>query len=197
MLTIAIDAGHPSREGDTGAVSACGRIIESEYTIRIARLLAHHLDCCDELEVHLVREDEDEVMDIPTRVVRADALEADLVLSIHVDAGPHKGYSGAHAIYWPGNSEGEQVARQIAGAFPPALRRSSKPSPAFETLWPRARNVLGAYPMTAVLVECGYATNPDDVDALVEDTVQSQIVGALAQGIRLFRQLREARWLKA
>lgn len=194
-LTVAIDPGHPSHKGDTGAVSVDGRILESDYTIHIARMLLRHLQCIDEaLDVHLLRTVNDEVVSIAERAMKADALDADLVVSVHVDSALDKSYRGAHAIYWPTNKDGKAVADVVADSFPPALR--ARPSPATTELWPRAVNVVGAYPMTCVLVECGYASNLGDVEALVEPTVQDQIVGALAQGVRHFRQRREAHWLK-
>jgi N-acetylmuramoyl-L-alanine amidase len=49
--------------------------------------------------------------------------------------------------------------------------------------------VIGAYQQPTVLVEMGFATNEDDVKALCETIVQVQIVGAIRQGLLLFRQL--------
>ena len=196
MLTIALDPGHPSNDGDTGSVSACGRIVECDYTLHIVRQLRTALQA-DPIPATpvLLRCRNDEVVAVSERARRATEAGADLVVSVHVDSSVHTSYRGAHVLYWPGNSVGEAVAGQIASSWPAVLRRAGRGSPAHENLWPRARNVLAAYAETAVLAECGYASHPADVDALVEDTVQDQIVGALMQGIRHFRQLRETRWL--
>jgi len=197
VLTLAIDPGHPSHDGDTGSVSTCGRIVEPDYTIHIARLL-HHAIAVRELPITqvLLRERNDEVVSVAERARRATDAGADLVLSIHVDAWHEPTYQGAHILYWPSNRDGKRIADQIAAAWPPILRRRHDGYAAHAHLWPRTYNVLEAYEQTSILCECGYASNPRDVDALVEDTVQDQIVGALLQGIRLFRQMREAHWLR-
>lgn len=195
-LTVAIDAGHPSWPGDTGAQSACGRVVECNYTLAIARRLHHLVEVSDEdINPAMLRTGADEVLSVSDRAYRADELGADLVLSIHVDNGAHVNYRGASILFWPGNSTGQSIANQIASSWPPVLRRSPRGSPAHEHLWPRARNVIGTYRQTAILAECGYASNPANVDALVEESVQAQIVGALMQGLRLCRQLRDAHWL--
>lgn len=197
MHTVALDPGHPSSPGDTGAQSSCGRIVECDYTISIVRMLKTAIESTGEpLEPVLLRTRNDEVVKVSERARRATDAGAELVLSVHVDSWVSPAHRGGTALYWPGNEDGRVIADQIASSMPPALRRSSRGSPAHHHLWPRARNVLGAYQQTAVLLECGYASNPDDVAALLEPSVQVQIVGALMQGLRLFRQMREAHWLK-
>lgn len=198
MVVVAGDPGHPSFFGDTGAKSADGRIVECDYTIHIARMLLAACENEPGVDMHLLRTRNDEVVKVSERARRAEDFGADLVLCVHVDSSPTD-VSGASVIHWPGNRVGALVGSQIAHSWPAILRRTSKTYPAYDDgpqAWPRARNVLQCYPQTAVLVECGYASNKNDVDALVEETVQVQIIGALMQGIRCFRQLTETPWLK-
>ena len=193
LTNVAIYAGHPSHPGDTGATSPCGRIVEPRYTIRIGRQLLAALQAEPGVTPVMLRTGDDEVVAVSERARRATAAGAHLVVSIHVDSWDDTSWHGASVIHWPGNQLGATVADEIASSWPAVLRRVTHGYPALEKDWPRARNVLRGYPQTAVLAECGYASHSRDVDALVQEAVQAQIVGALVQGVRYFCQRHEAR----
>lgn len=194
-ITVGVDPGHPSYEGDTGAMSVCGRIVECDYTIHIGRQFKAALDSEPGVFPHMLRSRNDDVIPVSGRAKAAESACVDIVVCIHVDSAPDTSRHGASVFYWPGNDIGSAVASQIAHAWPATLRRTTRAYAAEGQDWGRVRNVLGAYSQTAVLVECGFASNAHDVDALVESCVQIQIVGALVQGIRLFRQRAVAPWL--
>lgn len=192
-LLIACDPGHPSYEGDHGGgTSPCGRIVECDYTMHIARMLNTSLESEHDIGLHLLRTRNDEVVSLKERGNRASYANADLVLSIHVNSAPSPSWSGGIIFYWPGNAIGAKVAEQIAHSWPASLRRDPpRVEKADPHMYPGVWAVLGAYEQTAVLAECGFATNRHDVDLLVEPTVQEQIVGALRQGIHRFKQISE------
>jgi N-acetylmuramoyl-L-alanine amidase len=192
-LIIACDPGHPSYKGDMGGgTSPCGRIVECDYTMHIARMLNTSLASENDIGLHLLRSRNDEVVSLKERGKRASSVNADLVLSIHVNSAPNSSWSGGIIFYWPGNVVGAKVAEQIAHSWPASLRRDPPTvEMADRHMYPGVWAVLGAYEQTAVLAECGFATNRHDVDLMVEPTVQEQIVGALHQGIRRFKQISE------
>jgi len=199
MPLIAIDPGHPSYPGNTGCQSADGRLVECDYNIGIARMLKREVEQQEGLSAVLLRTRNDEVVTVKSkpdsRRQRAIDAEADFVLSIHVDSWHAPTRRGATILYWPGNDVGRQVAGQIASSWPPLLRRTDKGVPADMVRYKRAHYIVGAYAQTAVLCECGFASTPHDLNALCEPTVKDQIVGAMMQGLLLFRQLCEASWL--
>jgi N-acetylmuramoyl-L-alanine amidase len=188
ITTVAIDPGHPSRPGRPGAVSPCGKIVEHKYVMGPARMLNSALTREPGFAPMLLRHNENEVVSVPERAKIATEARADIVVSLHVDASKDRKRQGCTILYWPGNEITRQVAHQISLSFPPVLRTWGERA-ARERDWPRAARVIGAYQQPTVLVEMGFATNEDDVKALCETIVQVQIVGAIRQGLLLFRQL--------
>jgi N-acetylmuramoyl-L-alanine amidase len=138
----------------------------------------------------LLRHGDGEVISVPARAMHAADAKADIVVSLHVDSSVDPTRHGSTSLYWPGNKVGQRIAKQIALAWPPVLRRDFKSRPATKKQWKDANYVIGCYKnVTAVLVEFGFGSNPRDVIALCEDTVHAQMINAILQGLLLFRQM--------
>lgn len=182
VVRVGIDAGHPSRKGDHGAVSECGAIVECDYTMAIARRVYADMALADGIRPTLIRTRDGKVMSLRERAAVAEQARCDLVISIHVDSVAQKARRGATILHWPGNPTTKAVADCIAGAWPPSLRSGGSGRAATE-LWPDVRAVLGAYRCDCILTECGFASNAGDVEALKDTVVQRQIVGAIKQGL--------------
>jgi N-acetylmuramoyl-L-alanine amidase len=193
MLTIAIDPGH----GGESKGAVVPELVEADYVINFARFLALRLKhSAEPFEVHLLRERNDETVSLAERGRRSKEIGADLVVSIHVNAGPDQRQGGAMAFYWPGNEHGWEVCDAWLRAMPPPLytaRRSFAADPSLpgDEWLSRARNVLEPHECTSVLWELGYCTNKKDLDALLDPATQSAMVSACLVGLARFRQLAE------
>jgi N-acetylmuramoyl-L-alanine amidase len=163
----------------------------------MGRRLLRELDSTPRVDAFLLRTGDGEVISVPERASIAAKGKADLVVSLHVDAWKNPATYGGTILYWPTNSVTCAIANQIASSWPPVLRRTRGGSPATKKDYPQAYNVICTYGrLDTVLCEMGFASNVDDVAAMLEDSVQAMIIGAIKQGILLRVQHLEAGHLK-
>lgn len=182
-LVVALDAGHPSKPGRPGCVSPCGRIVEHEYTWVFVERLAKAVEAEPCMRAMKLRPGRNEPVTVPDRARVATAAGAHIVVSVHVDYGPDPEWHGATILHWPGNMRTRAIADVIAGSWPMQLRRSTRGIGASSD-YPRARYVLGCYAQDAILVETGFASNPRDVESLLDKLMLRQMTGAIMQGLR-------------
>lgn len=211
-LRLLIDPGHG---GDPGAV--IDGVRECDINLQVGLALWYALDglanhAVDErarwpLVAYMTR-DRDTTLSIDGRVAIAKDVGADLVIHLHCDAAYREtkvtdldtgemhiereldeSRSGLHTLYWPGNNIGGETAAAIAAASLIA----GEPGRVYEANsdWPRARLLMGAFPMDCVLVEMGYLTDPDDRAALQREAVQRSIVAACIAGVTRYLELRD------
>lgn len=174
-----LDPGHGGV--NTGVVT--DHAMEKEVTLDICNhareVSGNTIRCTRYAEVYRTRRQ---------RVLRAESSGVDLVINVHCDSGP-KNWRGANVFYWHGNEYGKRVATAIAEHMPEELH-TGRIWVADAKLWPRVNAVLRDYPMTAVLVECGYMTNEEDLKALLDPKIQRQIAEALIAGADVPRRRR-------
>ena len=168
---VMLDPGHGGE--NTGVVA--GGHMEKEITLAICKAarkaVGSSIRCTRYAEVYRTR---------AQRVERSKAWGTKLVISVHCDSGP-KSWHGANVFYWSGNDYGKRVATAIAEHMPKSLY-TGRIWTADKKLWPRVNAVLRDYPMTAVLVECGYMTNVDDLKVLSSPSTHSQLAEAILAG---------------
>ena len=92
LSTVVIDAGHGGK--DPGAVSRDGKFYEKTFTLDIARRLSEKIEAgCPGVKVVLTR-DSDKTVALNDRAVIANKENADLFISIHINAAPKTGPNG-------------------------------------------------------------------------------------------------------
>lgn len=96
VRTIVVDAGHGGK--DFGAVGIHGAK-EKDITLDIARRLASRLERDGRYRIVLTRSG-DETMPLARRVEMADAADADLFVSIHVNALPNRNVNAIETYYF-------------------------------------------------------------------------------------------------
>lgn len=106
---IVIDPGHGG--ADPGAISASG-VREKTVTLKAARLVREELRRVGRYNVVLTR-DRDESIRLRDRVALARAADADLFVSLHADANPHKGVRGA-SVYTLSEKASDAEAAALA-----------------------------------------------------------------------------------
>lgn len=119
---------------------------------------------------------------------------ADLVISIHANAAVNQAARGCMVFYRYGDAVSREIAAEIQHTAPEALRRAAGPYPATQEEWPRVWNVLTPHDgRAAVLVECGFLTNPQDAAALKSPEVIAGVVASMVGGVRRAMELQAAR----
>ena len=182
---LIIDAGHGGEDG--GAVSADG-LRESAVNLDIAlrlRELARFLG----VQTVMTRETEDldypgaakttaarKKWDTRQRVALANGVEGGVLISIHQNCYPTKGPHGSQVLY-AGTEEskrlGELLHANLVQALDPENRRVAEPI--------RSSIYLMAHvKCPAVLVECGFLSNPQESGLLATDSYKLKIAAVTA-----------------
>jgi N-acetylmuramoyl-L-alanine amidase len=187
---VAIDAGHG---GDADRGTCHNGVVEAVVALALAKALAVDISHGQSFVPVLTRQ-EDQAVSHAQRGDIAKQAKADLAISIHVNAHADPSIKGGICFHWPYNATGQEVARQIATAWPEPLHRKQRNVIAAESGedWlVDVRGVLNDYAMTAVLVEVGHATNPIDAAAILQSSVQRGMIAAIECGLARFQQLME------
>lgn len=191
-VVLILDAGHGGEDG--GAVSATGTPesqINLDIVLKMNDILglygtAPKLLRSEDISLHdpgAVTLREKKVSDLKNRVAAVQAEEQATVISIHQNSYPDSRYSGTQTFYAP--TEGsEELARHIQNAIQQTLQtenaREVKQIP--ETIY-----FFNHIDCRAVLVECGFLTNPAE-EALLKDDAYQKKLAALLSSVWLTRE---------
>lgn len=177
MLVI-LDPGHGSPDG--GAVSCSGRL-ESDINLEIAlRLddLMHFIGYNTVLTRHTGESvytqgntiSEKKISDMRNRVELINNTQNAIVISIHQNYFSNGKYSGAQ-VFYRDTPESKDLATQLQNAFVKTLNPGSKrQSKRGEGIY-----LLEKVKCPAVLIECGFLSNPEEDFLLQEDAYQKKI----------------------
>ena len=181
-MTIVVDPGHGGR--DPGARGLC-KLPEKTVNLSVAKKLAALLKQRG-ATVRVTRND-DRFITLENRSKFAEKHRADLFVSIHSDAAKRKGARGATVYIARGAS---QHSKHAGKAIATALGRAGLKSLGVRTAGFR---VLVDHPRPAVLVECGYMTNPTEARQLATASHQQKLAEAICEGITTTLSARAAR----
>lgn len=186
-MIVAHDPGH-GHDGDEGC--AHHGLFEAPQALAFAHSIADGVRWAD----HRLLRTDDRGARYGERAAEAKRIGAQLVLLHHVNASDHPEVRGLMAFYDPGDPLGLEAASAIARAAPKSLYRGGA-TPATHLAWPRVLWCLQHYRalgLTAVLIEWGFATNPDDARYLLDLRSRPAIVVCAAAGIARAMELTHA-----
>lgn len=184
MPVLVIDAGHGGADG--GAVSLSG-VLESEINLDIALRMAALSDFIG-IEYTMTRESNDisypdsaksiakkKVFDQKHRVEQINKTSNAVLLSIHQNCYPHKSPFGPQSFYSKiggSDSLAELVQNSMNNALCPGNRRIAMPV---------AKDVFlfKSVNCPAVLVECGFVSNPTESKLLDTETYRLKIAAVI------------------
>ena len=183
--TVVIDAGHGGEDG--GAVSVSGAI-ESSINLAIALRLDAVLGLFgvptvllrdSDISLHDPHADtlrEKKVSDLKNRVASIEALENPTVISIHQNTFPDSKYRGAQVFYANGD-----LSLPLAQQTQMMLRRVLDPeNKRMPTAAPESVYLMSHISCKAILVECGFLSNPEEDRLLQTPEYQKKLAAALA-----------------
>ena len=149
---------------------------EKEVNLKIALLLEGELLAkgCQVLMTRRV----DRALSLNARADFANRHQADLFVSIHVNAAESESAEGMEVFSFPGSVKGQQIAHAV-------LRSMLATCPGHKDRGVKEANfaVLRLTAMPAVLVECEFMTNPQQLIFLAEPANQREIAMAIGGGI--------------
>lgn len=185
---VIIDAGHG--EPDGGCVGALGTI-EQEINLSVARKIAETLEAKN-IETLLTRSNslglwteksttirQKKVEDMNKRVEIMNKSKADLFISIHMNSYPNSSTHGIRIFYDRNHEEIKPLAEniqkrmaEITGADTSGIK------PADRTLF-----LLKKTTMPAILIECGFLSNPVEEKKLMDSEYRSKLAWSISDAI--------------
>lgn len=185
---IVIDSGHGGEDG--GAVGNSG-VLEKDINLDIA-LKLKKMFTQNDFDVIMVREKDESIYDSSANTIR-DKKRSDLnnrlkmfnksqnnvVISIHQNKFTDSKYSGTQVFYSTKNPSSEKLAQSVRGAvvglIQPTNTRECKPAD---------KNIFLLYNATvpAIIVECGFLSNPQEEQLLNTDEYRENIAFSIYMG---------------
>lgn len=177
---LVIDPGHGGIDG--GAIAYNGQR-ESELNLSIA-LKLRDLASFYGLETRMTRQDEEPASDygdysereeLASRAALAESTEHAVLISIHQNFFPTSQPSGAQVLYGQGAESrrlGELTHQNLVAALQPENRRVAVPAP-------RDLYLTSHVSCPAILVECGFMSNLDDLLLLSDEQYQRSLAAVL------------------
>ncbi len=180
--TVVIDAGHGGFDG--GAVGTHTGTAEAGLNLAVAKLLSAELSARG-LLVLMTRENDaalgaSKQKDMAARREILRAENADLAVSIHMNRFSDSSVSGAMAYYMTGSEAGRTLAQRVIDSVCDATGRSRRLAN------PGDYYVLRESICPAVIVECGFLSNAEDEQKLLDPSYQSTLATAIAEGIAAY-----------
>jgi len=187
---IVVDPGHGG--GDGGAVSAEGTI-EKEINLEIGKFLRDYLSQAGALVVMTRTEDKDlafpetdglykrKVEDLKRRVEIARENQADLFISVHLNAIPSSRWYGAQTFYNPAMEANKKLAEAIQSELTRNLENTKRFAKADQDIY-----LLRTVACPAALVEAGFLSNPREAGLLNDRDYQRKVAGSIYEGILRF-----------
>ncbi|MDE6025081.1 MAG: N-acetylmuramoyl-L-alanine amidase CwlD [Lachnospiraceae bacterium] len=185
VFTVVVDAGHGGN--DPGKIGVNGTK-EKDINLSIALKLKDELEQKG-IRVILTRTSDDSLAvegarnkktsDMNRRMEIVNDSGADLLISIHQNSFTDSSVKGAQTFYYNGSKESEVLAVYVQGELVKALDESNKRKA-------KAGNdyfVLRKSTCPAIIVECGFLSNPKEEASLVDASYQQDIASAIATGV--------------
>ncbi len=163
LHTIVIDAGHGGRDG--GAIGSATGVTESELNLMYAKKLAK---LCEDFGIKavLTRSDMNGLYDENAQNKKKSEMEkrksiingcgADIMVSIHMNSFPLSSSEGAQIFYAKGSENGFNLAKSVQTS----VCQSFKSARDYVSVGDYY--VINTAKMPAILVECGFLSNPNE-----------------------------------
>ena len=198
-LLLFIDPGHGGADG--GAVSPAG-VHESQINLEIAlrleaiaalygvpaEMTRRSADLNYPPEADTIREKK--VADTRARVELINAASYAVVVSIHQNTYPGANVSGPQVLF-ADTAASEDFAKTMQEALTLGLQLERSRAP---VRVPRGVYIMNHIECPAILVECGFLSNPGELERLLSESYQLRLAAAMFSGFIQSRELLEARY---
>jgi N-acetylmuramoyl-L-alanine amidase len=170
---VVIDPGHGGH--DRGGMPG-QRLAEKVFTLDTAKRLARILRNDTAMKVVLTRDDDTFVsLEERTNIANQYAGHNALFVSIHFNAGRREGAYGIETYY--NNQRGYRLAALVHPRVIQAMASIDR------GIWHGSYRVLRKNRLPAILVECGFLTNPAEAARITGSHTRESLARAIADGI--------------
>jgi N-acetylmuramoyl-L-alanine amidase len=170
-MTVVIDAGHGGY--DRGGIPG-QRVSEKDMTLDVAQRLKKAL-AASGYRVVMTR-DSDVFVPLGTRVAIANSYPNAIFVSIHFNSAKRSGAGGIETYFYSRDSLplASAIHYYVAGGAPSSNRNVRR----------RGYYVLRKNALPAVLVECGFLTNPSEAALALTASYRQKLAEEIAAGVR-------------
>ncbi len=183
---VIIDPGHGDE--DPGKVGVNGAL-EKDVNLAIG-LFANALLVEEGYEVIMTRTDDSGTLDTMEYSATADLMARvdlinestpDLVVSIHQNSYTQESVKGPQVFYYTGSEEGAKAAQIIQNQLWELDTDSHREIKANDSYY-----LLANTQPTTVIVECGFLSNANDAEKLIDPVYQEELAKAIVEGVVLY-----------
>ena len=186
--TVVVDAGHGVP--DEGAQAENGTT-EAETNLKIALKLQNLLEQSG-CTVILTRSNENgiydvdaktlkqkKISDIRNRVKIGNESSADIFVSIHLNKIPQQQYDGWQTFYNENSEDGKKLATLIQSNLNEAIQKeNNRVASKIQNIY-----IINNVEIPTTIVECGFLSNPEERDNLLDDSYQNRLAWGIYNGI--------------
>ena len=184
-VEVVVDAGHGG--SDPGKVGVNG-VKEKDINLSIALKVKERLEK-EGISVYMTREEDKRVdengqeyskaEDMKSRVNVINEIKPELVVSIHQNSYQSEEIKGAQVFYYVNSEKAKEIAQIIQEemrTFDPMNDRQIK---ANDTYY-----MLRRTEVPTIIVECGFLTNWEEANKLIDDEYQNKVADSIVTGIK-------------
>ena len=190
--TVIIDAGHGGEDGGTSSASG---LVEKDVNLDISNMLRDMLKA-NGINVIMTRENDKllydrnvdyhgrkKKLDLAARLSVANSTPNTIFVSIHMNSFTDPKYSGMQVWYSPNNKDSYTLAEVIRAQNNAMLQSNNKRQTTRAT---SAINILYNAKCPAVLVECGFLSNPNEARLFESDEYRQRVAFVICCAISDF-----------
>lgn len=187
---VLIDPGHG---GEDGGTTGANGTVEKEINLKVAKYLAAYLKKAD-ISYIMTRDSDISIHDDTCTTIRekkrSDLLNrrkliencgAQLFVSIHMNYFEQSQYKGAQVFYSPINPNSKALAQRVKNSLLATLKDDNKREikQAYDSIY-----LMKYTSMPAVLVECGFLSNPEEEALLNTSDYQKKLAKSIFIAIK-------------
>lgn len=176
---VVIDAGHGGRDPGTSG----GGVSEASVNLAVVRYVKELLDQQEDWKVYYTRLN-NTLPDLSTRVEFANALHADMLISVHCNYNPAKSMNGVEVLYSGVQGQGDILnSKALANICSDYVSEATGLKE--RNLVERSSNlhIIKYCTMPMALIEFGFMSNASDLALITSETGQRQCAEAICRSI--------------
>jgi N-acetylmuramoyl-L-alanine amidase len=187
---IYIDPGHGGPDGGAESGTGSNEVLEKDIALNVSKMLRDYFQEQGALVIMTRDNDSDlapegtrgysrrKTEDLKRRLELINSSDADLYLSIHLNAIPSSRWSGAQTFFNPKFKENKEVAESIQSELIRNLENTKREAKGIQNVYlVKHINKPGA------LVEIGFLSNPGEKANLINEKYQQKVAASIYEGV--------------
>lgn len=190
-VTVVLDAGHGGEDGGCEGNGLVEKDLNLDITLRLASLLREqgvNVVLTRDTDILLYDKNSDyqgkkKVQDVRRRLEITQSQENPVLVSIHMNYFAQTQYSGLQVWYSKNNSDSKRLASLIQSNVKNELQTKNK-----RVIKEASSSIFLLHNATcpAILIECGFLSNPDEAHALADENYRQMLANVIFKSIMTY-----------